>query len=180
MKIKNLPLLVGILLPIVFIAVLSLAIYLPTFSIKPQYDFIYSLDTYQYGDYMNTYTDRYVLNDNHIDVQQVDIDTNQTLNQKLRKRNMPTLYVYNVKTNTSHQITLDEAKTYTLDPGPSSPDGYVVKYEYTNNGIFELFGSSQSRDGYFIEKNNAKKQLTGIAFNTSYYQNNFQLLGWMR
>ncbi len=95
----------------------------------------------------------------------------------------PPLYLYDVKNNSSHQITLDEAKKYNLDPGPSSPDGYNVGYGYSSSGIFELFGSNGNNSGYYISKNNSKKRLGGLGndYRYSYYGSGyFNLIGWVK
>ena len=90
--------------------------------------------------------------------------------------------MYDIKNNSSHQITLEEASKYSLDPGPSSPDGYNVDYNYGHNGIFEIFGSNKNNNNYYISKGKAKKILIGLSFNQSYYYNNgaFNLIGWVK
>ena len=97
------------------------------------------------------------------------------------KGDAPPLYLYDVKSNTSHIITFDDTKNYTVDPSPSSPDGYNIKYEYNNNGFFELFGSNNNNSGYFIEKNGGKKNLNGLDGSSPYVdQGNFQFIGWVK
>jgi len=172
MKIKHLPLIVAISLPIIFIIIISIVIFTPSLFINPQYNFIYSTDNYGYNQgYKNTY----VVENNHISLQAVPVEQNQTY-----AGDAPTLYMYDVRTNSSHQITFSEAQNYILDPGPSSPDGYTLQYESSNDGIFDLFGANQNRSGYFVEKNNGKKELTGLTNSNQYfYQGNFKLIGWI-
>jgi hypothetical protein len=177
MKKKNLPLIIGISLPVIFIIVISVVIFTPSFFIKPQYNFIYSTESPYYS-YDQGYKNTYIVENNHIATQALPVPTDNRI--YAYKGDSPTLYLYDVKNNSSHQITLDEAKNYFLDPGPSSPDGYIVRYEYSHNGIFELFGSNQNGSGYFIEKNNGKKELPGLMNSDQYYQGNFKLIGWVK
>jgi len=171
---KHLPLIVGISLPIIFILLISIAIFVPSFFIKPQYNFIYSSEDY-YG-YNQGYKNTYAVEDGSIVLQALPVQPNQTY-----KGDSPTLYLYDVKNNSSHKITLNETKKYTIDSGPSSPDGYTIKYERNHDGIFELFGSNGDGSGYFIEKDSGKKELTGLINDSQYYyQNSFKLIGWIK
>jgi hypothetical protein len=171
MKIKNPALAVGIALPLVFIAAISIVVFTPSLSIKPVYNFIYTTDDSPYGQgYQNTYT----INDGHIAVTPVPVEKGQT-----PKADMPQLYLYDVQSDTAHQISFDQAAALDVDPGPSSPDGYTVQYESSNDGIFQLFGSDDSSQGYFISKGNGRKKLNGLAGN-GYYQQDFNLIGWVQ
>ena len=181
MKNKHIPLIIGISLPIVFIIIISAVIFIPSLSIKPQYNFIYTNGNNQYQ-YNQIYSNTYSVENNHLVLHPQSIQIEQKNNPNIKVIDAPTIYLYDVKNNTSHQITFDEAKNYTLDPGPSSPDGYTVKYEYSNNGIFDLFGGSQNNgNGFFIEKDNGKKALTGMTDNNRYsYYGDFKLISWIK
>jgi len=175
MKTKNLPLIVGIALPIVLIIIISIVMFVPSFFINPQHNFIYTTGDNTYGAY-DTFRSNYRVDGNRIISESQPIRENQVY-----KADSPTIYMYDVKNNSSHQITFDEAKKYSLDPGPSDTDGYMVKYEYGHNGIFEIFGSSGSNYKYFIEKNSGRKELTGfINYGQYYYQGNFRFIGWIK
>ena len=178
MKTKNLPLIIGITLPIVFIVIISIIIYIPALSIRPSYNFIYTTnDDYAYNQvYRNTYN---VVN-GHIALQNIDVKP--PLTNQVYKGDAPDLFFYDVKTNTATKITPDQAKAYTLDPGPTSPDGYTINYEYSNEGIFSLFGSNSRDSGYFIEKNSGRKRLDGLVGQngTYYYQGYVKILGWIK
>jgi type II secretory pathway pseudopilin PulG len=181
---KHLPLIVGLALPVLFIIIISLVVFLPSITIKPQHNFLYTkVDSYnRYG---QSYTTAYKVEDSKITTVITPIPNYKELygtTTSLLKEavNLPDLYLYDVKSNTSHKITLDQAQTYTLDPGPSSPDGYTVAYNYSNDGIFDLFGSSNSNDGYFISKGNGKKKLNSIDSDGYYSSSNFRLIGWIK
>jgi hypothetical protein len=89
----------------------------------------------------------------------------------------PKLYVYDITTNTVKQITLEEAQQYVVDPGPSSPDGYQVQYNYNSNGIFDLFAGGSRRSGYVISKGSTSKSLPGMT-SDSYY-GSYSFIGWI-
>jgi hypothetical protein len=176
MKKQHLPLIVGIALPIVFIIIMALVIYLPNISITPAYNFIYSDESgydYGYSQYQWSYS---------VQNKKIVVSENIIKNSNIAyKADYPKLYLYDVHNNTSHEISIDEASKYAVDPGPSSPDGYTIKYEYSNNGIFDLFGSSYGDSGYYIEHENGKKRLAGVQstdrYSSPYY---FKLIGWVQ
>jgi hypothetical protein len=87
--------------------------------------------------------------------------------------------MYDVKTDSAHQVSFDQVKFLSIDPGPSSVDGYTVSYESGSSGIFDLFGTGDP-SGYFISKGAAKKRLQGLAQNGYWSGANFKFIGWIR
>lgn len=182
---KNLPLIIGLALPIIFIIVISAFLFIPSANLHPAYNFIYTNDNYGY--YNNVYK-------NSLKVVNNKLVAESLLDSLLEpaatnypgyvapapKGEYPPIYSYDTKTESSHQISFEEAQKLTLDPGPSSPDGYTVKYEYGNDGIFELFGSNSNQSGYFISKGAGKKKLNGMDTNNRYNSGYFQLVGWVK
>ncbi len=168
---KNAPIIVAIAMPIVFIIAVAIFIYIPKANINPQHDFIYTTRDYSYyGSYKNDFT---VVNG------KVTLKPIQNLQDRKDVTDMPILYRYDISEDTTHQITFAEAQGLSLDPGPSSPDGYGVSYDYSHDGIFEIFGSSRDNRGVFITKGNAKKKLS-LGTNDSYYSSSFRLIGWVK
>src|ERR1035437_6083899 len=179
MKIKNLPLLVGIALPILFILIISIVVFTPSFFIKPQFNFLYSSADQNSYSYYQGYRSSFVVNDGQLSLNAFPDQRNGVKVEY--KADMPPLYLYDVKTDSSHQISFSEAQKYNLDPGPSSPDGYTVKYEYNSEGIFGIFGSSGNNAGYFFEKDGGKKKINGLsnAGNGYYYSSgSMGIIGW--
>lgn len=172
MRIKNLPLIVGIALPVVFIAVVSVIIFLPSLRVKPQHNFIYTIGPYYYsGGYQTTYEVR----DGRIVLWDADSRPDQV------PAAVPAaIYLYDVVADTSRQISFEDAKEYVLVPGPSSPDGYTVDYQYQHDGIFELFGSNDNDSGYFISKDGGKKRLNAFPGNPYRSWGEFRLVGWVQ
>lgn len=175
MNTKNLPLMVGIALPLLLIGVITLVIFGPSLSIKPAHDFIYTSDD-DYYSYTRDYLHTYKVMDGRITLEAVPPKPGYA-----PTKTAPPLYLYDVQTDTVHQITFEDARGYVLDPGPSSPDGYSVSYQYGHDGIFELFGSSNEDNGYVISKGDGVKRLSGITGNGRYsYDDGFKLLGWIQ
>lgn len=181
MQTKNLPIMIGIALPIVFVVIISIAVLVPSLFVKPQYNFIYTQEN-QYDYYNHVYKNTYKIEDGHLMLQSsVNVSEASSTGQD-DMDDMPILYMYDVILNTSHQINFDEAKNFTLDTGPSSPDGYAINYKTSHEGLFGLFGSNSNNDGYYITKGNGVKKLDALA-NTGYsYYNNgsFKLIGWVK
>ncbi len=175
MNMKNLPLMVGIALPLLLIGGISLVIFGPSLSVKPVHDFIYTSDD-DYYSYARDYQNSYRVVGGRITLEAVQPQLGYT-----PAKTAPPLYLYDVQTDTAHQITFEDALRYTLDPGPSSPDGYSITYQYGHDGIFELFGSSNEDNGYVISKGNGAKRLPGITGNGRYsYDGRFKLIGWIQ
>lgn len=172
---KNWPLIIGLALPVIFIILISLVIFTPNLYIKPAHNFLYSNE----GSY-NYYNDGY---SNTFSVAYGKLVTTPVpvVNGVKYKGDYPPIYLYDVKNNSTHQISVEEARNLNLDPGPSSPDGYNVEYKYSNSGIFELFGSGSSENGYVISKGNGSKKLNGLSTTDRYYgTNNFKFIGWVK
>ncbi len=176
MKIKNLPLVVGIALPVFFILIISIVIFVPNWFIKPQYDFLYSNANSYYNNQL--YTNTYAVQNNFLVLSPLPVAKGYVASNTAIN---PPLFIYNVKDNSTHQVDFNDVKNIVVDPGPSSPDGYIVKYQYSNEGIFALFGSNSNQNGYVIAKGNASKSLDGLNVSGSdYYSNNFKFLGWIK
>lgn len=169
---KNLPLIVGLTLPILLVIIMALVIFIPSININPQHNFIYSNE---HPFYVNLYQNTYKVEDDKILPEplprQPGVD---------KTKPYPVLYIYDVKDDTSHQISLEEAQKYAIDPGPSSPDGYTVDYQYSHDGIFEIFGSNNNSSGYFIVKDSGKKKLSGINRDSYSYSGDFKFIGWIK
>jgi hypothetical protein len=178
MKSKNLPIIIGIALPLVFITIISLVLFVPSFFIKPKHNFIYSIPSnsyYSYSDYKNTY----VVEKNSLVLKKNPLPKDDSYGRYLTE-DAPILYFYDVRNNSSHQITFEEAQRYILDPGPSSPDGYSIDFDYGSSGIFEIFGGNNGYRGYYIMRNGAKKKLDAIALDKYSYSGTFKLIGWIK
>lgn len=176
MKTNYLPLIIGISLPVIFIVIISIVIFVPSFSIKPQHNFMYTTKDTYYSDGQE-YKNNYTIKDGRVVSEPI---LSLTPQKNTSQAKTSPIYFYNMETRSSHQITLEQAQEYSVDPGPSSPDGYTIIYEYGHDGIFELFGSSNENRGHFISKDNRKKKLNGIVLDEYYSYTDFEFIGWIK
>lgn len=173
---KHLPLIIAIALPLVFILVISIIIFTPSLFIKPQHNFLYTTDNSYYS-YDQGFKNTYAVKNSHIVTDPLPIPANSTYQPQ---KDSPAIYLYDVQSDSSHEVTFTAAQNYLLDPGPSSPDGYTVSYQYGHDGIFEIFGSNGNNSNYVISKGNGKKKLSGITNDRYYGQGGFKLIGWVK
>ncbi len=173
---NNIPLLVGIALPIIIIVAVAAFIFLPSISIKPAHDFLYTNERDQYN-YNVIFKNDYDVVDKKLVLKPRTLPTIEPTYPRVIE-DAPRLYRYEVKTNTAHEIPFKDAALLSLVPGPSSPDGYTVEYRYGHDGIFELFGSNNSNRGYFMTKGGAGKRLK--LNDTNYYSDEIKLVGWIQ
>jgi hypothetical protein len=175
MQTKNLPLIIGIALPIVFILGISVFLFVPSHFVDPQYDFIYTMEDRYYGFNDHGYRNTYKVEDGRIALEPLPTKEGWTY-----LGDMPVLYRYDVNADTAHQISFNEALELSLDPGPSSPDGYTVAYQYGHSGIFEVLGSNNDNSGYFISKGKAKKKLNGLTNDGYSSRTDSKFIGWIK
>lgn len=173
---KNLPLIVGIALPVVLIAAISVAIFVPSLSIRPAHSFLYTLanpySSYAPAPYGEGYKKSYDVENGHLAEKPVPAPKGQAF-----LGDAPPLYLYDMAAGASHKISLADAANYSLDPGPSSPDGYFVNYEYGRGGF--LFFDGGGDGGYYAEKGTGRRRLPGIG-SSSEYPGSFVLVGWIK
>lgn len=185
---KNFILLLAFLLPILLIAIVALSAYVPSLFISTNYNFIYTACTdgnnyYRYS--CDTYLQkRYVVVDSKLVVNAVDItqDLNKDGVPDFKEGYTDRIFLHDTKNNQSREITLDEAKTLTLNNLLTSPDGVTVSGKYNRNGgsDFFIFGGGSSSYNYYLVKGNSSSKINLInSTDRYYYQNNFQFVGWV-
>lgn len=169
--IEHLPLIIGIALPLLFIAIAISISSLSVSAIKPAHDFIYAQDSgLSYG---GNFMYDYSVSGSTIVREQM-IDSSQLPHERV-VREAPQLFLYDIETNTTKEISFDEAKALMLAAGPSSPDGYMVDFRY--QGSFGFFGGGGSESGYFITKGDAGKRLPGLSGMRGY--GDLRVIGWV-
>ncbi len=90
--------------------------------------------------------------------------------QSERASNANTLYLYDVSLDSYKPISLEEAKTYKIDPSSKSPQGYSF-VEADSSGGF-LFYSNGER-GWILKKDFAYKRLEIDSYD-------IQFIGWVK
>lgn len=153
---KNPSLVIAITIPILAIIFIAVSIYLPRSSTNSKHNFLYATDySYQYR-----------------------VEGNGLVNDSaLYQSSLPSkpakLYVYNVSSNKSAEISLEEAKNLYLNSNSNSPDGF--KIIPGNQGGF-IFRSSDYNTWY-IQGQGAARKLNVQSSNS--YDNRFTFLGWI-
>jgi hypothetical protein len=173
---KNLPLIIGLAIPVLMIVFVAAAIYIPSLFAHPQYSFVFSAgDTYS-----TNYGDHYSVVKNTIVKNTVPYPKDQN-NAPYPKSNPIGLFVYNAKTDSVSPITFEEAQKLTVDISSKSPDGYILDRGGNNNGIFEIFGSNRNYNEWYLKKGVVSKKVYLTAQNDRYGYNGYydQFLGWV-
>lgn len=164
MKIKkNIPLILGVSIPILMILFVVASIYLPGIFIQPKYNFIYIS-----GGYDLVYS-----------VSGGKIIKATPLNPPYRPSLEEKLYFHDVLENKSKEISYEEAQKYNLDPNIESPDGFQVTYGTSSGGFFPFFFySGTDYDTRYLTGHNVNKKLNILK--SGLYSDSFRFLGWVK
>jgi len=189
---KNLPIIVALTLPLFMILFVAGSVYLPgLFTKSPKYNFVYSLNIdnrYLYHDYGSTvFKNSYVITDGKLTkvpiILQGEITPEQAKIQRVVE-DAPPLYIYDVASNVAKKISFELARGLSIDDGPTSPDGFYLTYSSSNNGIFDLFGSSNNHRGWVLTRGAKSVKVRSLDINdyNGYYYgyNNIKLIGWIK
>lgn len=183
---KHIPLIGAIALPIIFIIILALVILVPASKLNPQFDFVYINTGEQYNSrigeirFKNTYEviDQKLVKKELVVSPQILAQEKLYLNQ-IEYKEAPTLFYYDFETESSREISFEEAQDFVIVKDVTSPDGYTVEFDSTHDGIFEIFGSDNS-SGYVIQKDGVKKQIKGLSSGPyDLYRSDLQIIGWV-
>ncbi len=164
MKKENIPVLIGISLPVTLVLAFMVYLFLPNIMPGTDYNFIYTVGENRYSPW-NEENYKYEVVGNQI------VYTGDQSNPSVE------LYLYDTEKDTSRLISISEANEFHIYPGPSSPDGFTAQYEFRRNDFFFFYGSSGD-SGYYIRKKNRSKKLTGLHWN--YHNSYFRLIGWIK
>jgi hypothetical protein len=167
MKKENIPLIIGLCIPILMIIIIAASIYVPTFfAPEPAYDFIYATWQHNYPSH------NYYVSDGKI------VQDNSPPPYENYKGNLSSvkLYVYNINNGQSQEISFEEAKKYKLDANDTSPDGFKIthgSYDYD-----PFFFGSRNYGTIYIKGHHISKKLN-IKDRPNYYWRNFDFIGWI-
>jgi hypothetical protein len=145
MRKESLPIIVGITLPILLVAAIAAAIYIPAAFVEPpKTDVLFVERNYQYG------VGHYEVHGNALAFVPETPPVNDPYWQKPAYG--PQLFRYDAEAHTMSPVTEEEAKKLKLDPSPVSPDGFMVDRGGGNGGIFPLFFFNDGDYGLFLRK----------------------------
>ncbi len=151
--------------PIAITLVAAAVIYIPRLLANPSYDFVYSVcNSYQCDD-------KYYADSSGT----ISMRTSEETNSYNYRKEVATLRYYDVETDSSRSVTLNEAQEFELDVSSKSPDGYTLSKQGT--------GGSFLSDGYKEEwmlEDGLKKKKTQLGTGDSLYSQTITLLGWVK
>ncbi len=185
---ENLVLVVGLTLPLLLIVLFFVATVIPkAFGTPPQYEMLFTSMRYDYQNQLE-YSVDYAVKDQHLMLKaKKRDDKNPAYNSKA-------LFVYDGKTESVREVTVDlaktanstsgeyvlleETKTWVVDSGAISPDGYRLEGPHYNSGglVGGLFGFNE----YYTFR--LKKGSIGYKvpnFQPNYYYSQPQFIGWV-
>lgn len=182
------PILVGIafLLPLLFVGVVFLSSYIPSARLSTDFDFVYATCNdgttpyvYNCGNYLNNLYE--VQNQTLMELPvSATLDSDRDDIPDIEENYRTRLFFHDNETNTSREITFEEAQQYELRDLITSPDGIAVEWEYSRGNGFFIFYSTSSSAGYYLTKGNARKRLDLISDNERYYyRDDFHFIGWV-
>lgn len=168
MRKENLPIIIGITLPLALIAVIAAVIFIPaSLTEPPETDLIMVDNNYAYG------AGHYEVRGNALVLVEDPVPPNDPY---YRKGNPPQLYRYDVETDRMTVITEAEAKKLRLDPSPTSPDGFSLDHGGGNGGVFPFFFFDDGNQGLYLRKGAYAQQMSTPA---AYDMWRYQFLGWV-
>ncbi len=179
---QNITIVLAFTLPLILILVVVLSTYLPSLFITTDYNFVYTLCTNQIYSCNDNLEKMYTVESGKLIVHSAASTVFAT-----NKNAIPTektyparLFLHDTKSNTSREVSLEEAQSLNLNGLLTSPDGVSVSGRYkSGGGDFFLFGGSSSSFDYYLVKGNGSHRLNLIQNSAYYYQNNFQFIGWI-
>ncbi|MBI2096597.1 MAG: hypothetical protein HYT40_00345 [Candidatus Sungbacteria bacterium] len=180
MQIKqNLPLAIGIAIPILMILFVVGSIYLPGIFIHPQYNFLYVSNSYPYyGDY--GYVKFYTVDNGKLI--QHEPQPPAADSKSLYRNPPPTepqLYLYDVKKDSSSPISYDDARGLSLDQSTQSPDGFRIDQGSRDYGFFPFFmGGNRDYNARYLMGHGVSRKLN-LQVSGYSYDTNFKFLGWV-
>jgi hypothetical protein len=161
---QNIALVLGLSIPVAMILFIAAMVYVPQLYIQPQYSFIYATNDNRYDEYGYR-----VEGDRIVYQPRISEDINHSYTE-------PTLYVYDVETNRSRQITLEDAQLYRLDSSTESPDGFKVVRGGSGGDFIFFFGGGYDPSHYLVGQGVSKK--LNIDESSNYWD--FHLVGWIK
>lgn len=165
---QNIPLVVGLAIPVLMIVFVAGAIYVPGLFIKPQYNFLYAVGGYP--TYAEQADGQYIQHSYSVRDKKLKAQTwTITGKEFYRESQPPRFYIYNVADNSNEEITFAEAESLILDTNRESPDGFEVIRNRGDYDVFSLFvgGGRQGKD--FLKGGNVSREIELKGDSSNYY-----------
>lgn len=168
MRKENLPVIIGITLPLALVAAIAAAIYIPAAFIEPpKTDVLFVERNYQWG------VGHYEVRGSALAFVPEAPPADDPYWQK--PTSVPQLYRYETDTQTMTALTEDEAKKLKLDPSPVSPDGYMVDRGNGDGGVFPFFFYDGGNYTMYLRKGPSSQEIELPTMDVWSYE----FLGWV-
>jgi hypothetical protein len=185
---KHFTILLAFLLPIGLIIFVALSIYIPSFFLPTNYNFVYVIcSDVPYSkicDYKDDYSIRFAeqkiisgrlekeLSEDGYDIIETILDPLQEYKTNI--------FLHDVKKNTSREITIEEAQKLSIAYGVVSPDELFVHNRYHNyGGVLGFYSGGGSPDEYYLTDGKARRKLNIFRMNEQQDGRNFSFVGWV-
>lgn len=169
------PLVVGLGLPVVFILVIFLSVYIPTKTAKPSQDFVYV-----YGNYSG-YGENYIVKDGKLVLEKEPGYVRMPSDSQKINYKIPEIYIYHVEAGESKKIDYSQAQGLKLNINQESRDGFRIEYGGGRGGLFfDMFGGGdRDYNSKYVSKGAYSKKLNLPYSSPDIYYSDFQFMGWV-
>ena len=188
---KNFVIILAFALPVIFVVLVAVGSYLPSWLVSTNYDFIYATcgdgkNYYSYDVRCSNYLQKlYTVQDGQLIINEVDSswyldNEGKPIPENERGNYTARLFWHDTEKNESQEITSTEAQTFQLNPLLTSPDKVTLSNNYDGGAEFFPFFDSNSSYGYYLTKGGHQSRLNLINFDDRYYyEDNFNFIGWI-
>jgi hypothetical protein len=92
------------------------------------------------------------------------------------------LFVHDVATNRSQEMTFEEAQRLSLNPSAKSPDGFEVVHGSHEDSVFPIFfGHDRDDNALYLKGHHASQKLNvEMPADQRYYYRGTRFLGWIQ
>lgn len=144
---SSISLVIALILPLIMIVAVVVAIYVPKLFVEPaQYDFLYST-----GEPKPFGLVEYVVRDGRLVKEEIPRELFDELGPTrplIPYAGDLRFFRHDVKTNTSQELSFEEAQKLRLNPYNKSPDGYSLVQGNRLNGFFPFFSETDYNSWY--------------------------------
>ncbi len=176
---KNIPLIVGLAIPVLMVVAVAISIYLPQATLDPKTDFVYVVGNYPfYSERTNSNKSiehEYSLIDGYLTDKSFEVTYEGGRDPV--SYNDPVFFRYNAEEDTSQQLSFEEVQKLTLNDSMKSPEGLEVTHG-RNDGFPLFFYDSDNYKDVYLKGDRASKKIN-VHTGSDEYVSNFQFIGWV-
>lgn len=168
---KNIPLILGISIPILMILFVLGSIYLPGIFVHPKFNFLYVVGGNNYIDEW-----QYLVQNGELVKSKINQSRNKSYNPPYVEAK---LFVYDVLRNESREISFEEAQKLNFDSNIKSPDGFEIVYGSRGENALPFFYVSEiDYNSRYLKGHGVSKKINIQSSEGFYYT--FRFLGWIK